>query len=39
MLATEKNSDVIEQVKKLIERISKINQTKADFFSYILKTQ
>lgn len=39
MLNTERNNDVIEQVGKLVSRISKISQTKTDFFSYLTKTQ
>lgn len=39
MLITEKNNDVIQQVKKLVDRISNLSQTKINFFQYLIKSQ
>jgi hypothetical protein len=39
MLATEKNRDVIEQIKKLMERIDIFVETKSKLFEYLIKMQ
>lgn len=39
MLATEKNNDVIEQIKKLVSRIANLNETKMKFFDYSIRME